>query len=72
MADHFNNNNLAEGTPFYLYLVHERHNQYFLYKDKMIIDKQNGQVMTYIGGESPCVMMALSEIISKLLISNSS
>ncbi|KAK8885803.1 hypothetical protein M9Y10_041257 [Tritrichomonas musculus] len=62
VADHYNFDP-PDGTPFYLYPVHTRHNQHFLYKDKMIIAQQNGQVVTYVGGDVPFVMMAPSEIL---------
>ena len=56
VADELNNDPPA-GTPFYLFPFHGRHNQHFIYKDEMIYAKQNGQVVTYVGGEVPLVMM---------------
>lgn len=44
-------------TPLYFYKFHGEHNQHFVYKDNMIYAKQNGQVVTFIGGEKPFVMM---------------
>ena len=57
------NLNPPEGTPFYLYPIHGRHNQHFLYKDNMIIAQQNGQVVTYVGGDVPFVMMEPKEAL---------
>lgn len=48
--------NPPEGTPFYMFMFHGRHNQRFTYKNGRIIAKQNGQVVTYVGGEYPMVM----------------
>ena len=60
VADHYNLNP-PEGTPFYLFPIHGRHNQHFLYNGGMIYAQQNGQVVTYVGGDVPLVMMAPSE-----------
>ena len=60
VADEFNLDTSAK-TPFYLFMFHGRHNQHFIYKDNMIYAKQNGQVVTYIGGENPFVMMSPCE-----------
>lgn len=51
------NLNPPEGTPFYLFPFHGRHNQHFVYVNEKIYAKQNGQVVTYVGGEKPFVMM---------------
>ena len=59
-ADNWNPPN---GTAFYLYPFHGRHNQHFVYKDGMIYAKQNGQVVTYLGGNVPFVMVGPSEIL---------
>ena len=56
VADEFNTNPPA-GTPFYLFPFHGRHNQHFVYKDGMIYAQQNGQVVTFVGGDDPLVMM---------------
>ncbi|KAK8857753.1 alpha-actinin [Tritrichomonas musculus] len=56
VADQFNLNP-PEGTPFYLFMFHGRHNQHFVYKDNMIYAQQNGHVVTFVGGEHPLVMM---------------
>lgn len=53
--------NPPEKVPLYAFLFHGRHNQNFLYKDNMIFAKQNGQVVSYIGGEFPLVMMFPSQ-----------
>ena len=53
--------NPPDGTPFYLFPFHGRHNQHFVYKDGMIYAKQNGQVVTYVGGDIPFVMAEPSE-----------
>lgn len=52
-----------EGTPFYLFPFHGRHNQHFVYRDEdgRIIAKQNGHAVTYVGGDCPFVMMKVSE-----------
>lgn len=52
-----------EGTPFYLFPFHGRHNQHFIYRieDNRIIATQNGQAVTYVGGEKPFVMRLVSE-----------
>lgn len=50
------NLNPPEGTPFYMFMFHGRHNQRFTYKNGHIIAKQNGQFVTYVGGETPMVM----------------
>ncbi|KAK8860457.1 GTPase activator activity protein [Tritrichomonas musculus] len=57
------NLNPPEGTPFYLFPFHGRHNQRFIYKDEMIYAKQNGQVVTYVGGDVPFVMMEPKEAL---------
>ncbi|KAK8863632.1 alpha-actinin [Tritrichomonas musculus] len=49
------------GTPFYLFPIHGKHNQRFVYKNQMIYATQNDQVVTYVGGETPFVMMQPSE-----------
>ena len=49
--------NPPEGTPLYLCPFHGKHNQQFIYQNNMIFAKQNGQVVTYVGGETPFVMM---------------
>ncbi|KAK8884631.1 hypothetical protein M9Y10_043747 [Tritrichomonas musculus] len=56
VADEFNTNP-PSGTPFYLFPFHGRHNQHFVYKDGMIYAQQNGQVVTFVGGDEPLVMM---------------
>lgn len=51
-----------EGTPFYLFPFHGRHNQHFIYRnDKRIIATQNGHAVTYVGGQKPFVMRQVSE-----------
>ncbi|KAK8896778.1 alpha-actinin [Tritrichomonas musculus] len=60
VADEENLNPPPE-TPFYLFPFHGRHNQHFIYKNNMIYAKQNGHVVTYIGGDEPFVMMPPSE-----------
>lgn len=60
VADEFNLDPPA-GTPFYLFMFHGRHNQHFIYKNNMIYAKQNGQVVTFIGGEKPLVTMPPSD-----------
>lgn len=55
------NENPAAGTPFYLFPFHGRHNQHFVMKDGMIVARQNGMVVTYVGGEEPFQMMPPSE-----------
>lgn len=55
--------NPPEGTPFYLFPAHGRHNQHFLYLDGMIYAQQNGHVVTYVGGQVPFVMMAPSQLL---------
>ena len=57
------NLNPPEGTPFYLFMFHGRHNQHFIYKDNMIYAKQNGHVVTFVGGDEPFVMMPPSNIL---------
>ena len=47
-----------EGTPFYLSPFNGEHSQQFVYKNEMIYAKQNGDVVTYVGGVVPFVMMA--------------
>lgn len=49
--------NPPDGTPLYLCPFHGKHNQQFIYQNNMIFAKQNGQVVTYVGGETPFVMM---------------
>lgn len=49
------NLNPPEGTPFYLFPFHGRHNQRFVYLNNQIFATQNGQVITYVGGEHPFV-----------------
>lgn len=49
-----------EGTEFYLFPFHGRHNQHFVYHNGHIYAKQNGQVVTYNGGDKPLVMRKLS------------
>lgn len=56
VADQYNTNPPA-GTLFYLFMFHGRHNQHFVYKDNMIYSKQDGQVVTFVGGDKPIVMM---------------
>lgn len=51
------NENPPAGTQFYLFPFHGRHNQHFVYKEKMIYAQQNGMVVTYVGGSEPLVMM---------------
>ncbi|KAK8841676.1 alpha-actinin [Tritrichomonas musculus] len=51
------NLNPPVGTQFYLFPFHGRHNQHFIYKDEMIFARQNGMVVTYVGGDEPLVMM---------------
>ena len=51
------NLNPPSGTPFYFFPFHGRHNQHFIYKAGKIISKQNGMVVTYVGGEHPFQMM---------------
>lgn len=48
--------NPPEGTEFYLFPFHGRHNQHFVYQNKHIYATQNGQVVTYVGGDKPLVM----------------
>lgn len=56
VTDEFNLNP-PSGTPFYLFPFHGRHNQHFIYKNEMIYAKQNGMVVTFIGGHRPFQMM---------------
>lgn len=49
------NLNPQAGTPFYLFPFHGRHNQHFVYA------KQNGMVVTYVGGEYPFQMIPVSD-----------
>ena len=51
------------GTPFYVFPFHGRHNQHFVYKDNMIYAQQNGQAVTYVGGDEPLVMMPPSPVL---------
>ena len=53
--------NPPSGTPFYLYPFHGRHNQRFIFENGMIHALQNNQVVTYVGGDVPLVMMPASE-----------
>ena len=53
------NEDPPEGTPFYLFPMHGRHNQRFEYRNKHIIACQNQQVVTYTSGENPFVMRKL-------------
>ena len=53
------NEDPPEGTPFYLFPMHGRHNQRFEYRNKHIFACQNQQVVTYTGGENPFVMKKL-------------
>lgn len=62
VADQYNFNP-NEGTPLYMFPFHGRHNQHFVYKDGMINAQQNGQVVIYVGGQVPFVMMAPSQIL---------
>lgn len=55
--------NPPDGTPFYLFPFHGRHNQRFVYRDGYIYAKQNGQVVTYVGGDVPFVMMPPTNIL---------
>lgn len=56
VADHYSLNP-QEGTPFYTFPFHGRHNQHFIFKNNMIIARQNGHAVTYVGGDIPFVMM---------------
>ena len=49
-----------EGTPFYLFPMHGRHNQRFHYRNKHIFACQNNHVVTYVGGSNPFVMKKLN------------
>lgn len=51
------NLNPPAGTPFYVFPFHGRHNHHFVYKNNMLYAKQNGHVVTYVGGDEPFVMM---------------
>ncbi|KAK8892247.1 hypothetical protein M9Y10_029470 [Tritrichomonas musculus] len=62
VADEFNPNP-PEGTPFYVFPFHGRHNQHFIYKKGMIYAQQNGHVVTYVGGNEPLVMMPPSRAL---------
>lgn len=54
-----NDLNPPEGTPFYVFMIHGRHNQRFTYKNKRIVATQNEQCITYQEGkEDAFVMMA--------------
>lgn len=48
-------------TPFYVFQFHGRHNQHFIFKNNMIFARQNGHVVTYVGGDNPFVMMEPKE-----------
>lgn len=50
--------NPPERTPFYAFTFHGRHNQHFIFKNNMIYARQNGHVVTYVGGDTPFVMMS--------------
>ncbi|KAH0785097.1 C2 domain containing protein [Histomonas meleagridis] len=54
-----------EGTPFYVFYVHGRHNQRFTYKNKRVVAVQNDHAVTYVGGENPFVMMKQSSELKK-------
>lgn len=60
VADRYNLNP-SERTPFYIFPFHGRHNQHFIYKNNMIYARQNGHVVTYVGGDIPFVMMPPKE-----------
>ena len=51
------NLNPPSGTPFYFFPFHGRHNQHFIFKGGKIISKENGLVVTYVGGDHPFQMM---------------
>ena len=57
--------NPPERTPFYAFTYHGRHNQHFIFKNNMIYAKQNGQVVTYVGGDTPFVMMLPKESLKE-------
>lgn len=59
------NLNPPEKTPFYTFPVHGRHNQHFIIKKGMIFAKQNGHVVTYVGGDKPFVMMQPKESLKE-------
>ena len=56
-----------EGTAIYLFPFHGRHNQHFVYleEDKHIYALQNGQVVTYVGGDIPFVMMKPTDALKE-------
>ena len=60
VADHYSLNP-PEGTPFYTFPFHGRHNQHFIYKNNLIYARQNGHVVTYVGGDVPFVLMPPNE-----------
>lgn len=53
--------NPREGTAFYLFPFHGRHNQHFVFRNGMIYAMQNGHVVTYVGGDVPFVLMKPKE-----------
>ena len=57
--------NPPPGTPFYLFPFHGRHNQHFVYKNGKIYSKQNGMVVSYMGGDIPFQMMHVSPKLKK-------
>lgn len=54
------NLNPPDGTVFYVFPFHGRHNQQFIFRNGHIYAKQNGQVVTYVGGDAALVMMQQS------------
>lgn len=56
VADHYNTNP-PEGTPFYMFPFHGKHNQRFVFENGHIFSTQDSKVVTYVGGEVPFVMM---------------
>ena len=60
-----NSSNPPERTPFYAFTYHGRHNQHFIFKNNMIFAKQNGHVVTYVGGDTPFVMMLPNESLKE-------
>lgn len=50
-----------DGTPYYLFPFHGRHNQHFVFQNNHIYATQNGDVVTYVGGDIPFVMMNPSD-----------
>lgn len=53
--------NQTPGIPFYLFMFHGGPNQRFIYKDNMIYAQQNGQVVTYVGGDDPFVVLPVDD-----------